>query len=316
MPDESRRLPREVVAVVGPTATGKTALAVALAHSLNTEIISADSQVLYRGLDIGTAKPTQSEQEGIPHHLIDVAEPNKVYSAATYQAEANAQLERLWHQGKTPIVAGGTGFYLKALLQAEFIPDVPPNPDFRQAMHNLADREGLGVLYQRLIDLDPLRAADLHPNDRVRIIRALEIIDATGQPVPRQSHVKSGLRVHWLGLMFEDRDQLRARIDQRITAMMAQGWLEEVEGLVQHFGPDAHALQVAHGYPELVQVVLGQRTLADALSQIQINIHQYARRQMTWFRRNPNIHWLAADQLSPEVLQSTAKTFITSNLKG
>ena len=307
---------REVIALVGPTASGKTALSVALAHIFHTEILSADSQVLYQGLDIGTAKPSEEERKGVPHHLIDVAAPNEVYSAATYQAEASAQLERLWALGKIPIVAGGTGFYLKALLQAEFIPDVPPNPQFRETMHALAERDGLPVLYERLTELDPLRAGDLHPNDRVRIIRALEIIDATGQTVPRRSQAKDGLRVHWIGLLFEDRDRLRARIDQRIEAMMTQGWLAEVEDLVQRFGPEAHALQVAHGYPELVQVVLGQRSLDDALAQIRINIHQYARRQMTWFRRNREIHWLPADQLSPADLQNEAKTSITNKQMG
>jgi tRNA dimethylallyltransferase len=149
----------------------------------------------------------------------------------------------------------------------------------------------------------------LHPHDKVRIIRALEIIEATGKPVPRESKDK-GLAVAWLGLTYEDRDKLRARIDQRIESMMAQGWLAEVEDLVARYGADAHALQVAHGYPELAQVVLGQRSLADALEQVRINIHQYSRRQMTWFRRNPDIHWLLADQLGAGQLADEGKQVI------
>jgi tRNA dimethylallyltransferase len=299
-----------VIAIVGPTATGKTALAVALAQWLGTEVISADSQVIYRELDIGTAKPTAEERQGIPHHMIDVAAPDEVYSAATYQAQAMAYLETLWGAAKIPIVAGGTGFYTRALLQADFIPDVPPNPEFRQAMNALVDKEGSEALYARLQILDPERAEALHPNDRVRVIRALEIIEATGQPVPKRSRNKA-LQVLWFGLMYEDRDLLRARIDRRIEAMMEQGWLAEVEELVKRYGPQAHALGVAHGYPELVQVVLGQRSLEDALAQIRINIHQYARRQMTWFRQNPAIHWLSCDQLDPTELRNSVKNRIT-----
>jgi tRNA dimethylallyltransferase len=308
MPDKPSS--KRVIAVVGSTATGKTALGVVLAQWLDTEVISADSQVIYRELDIGTAKPTEAERQGIPHHMIDVAAPNEAFSAATYKGQANAHLNRLWAEGKTPIVVGGTGFYTRALLQAEFIPDVPPNPAFRQSMQELAEQAGSPALHQLLADRDPLRAGDLHPHDQVRIIRALEIIEATGKPVPRESRSKD-LQVLWVGLTYADRDLLRARIDRRIEAMIAEGWLAEVEALVARYGPEAHALQVAHGYPELVQVVLGQRTLEDALAQVRINIHQYARRQMTWFRRNPEIQWLMADQLTPGELQSHAKKGIT-----
>jgi tRNA dimethylallyltransferase len=308
--DSHRHQQKKVVAVVGPTATGKTALAVEIAHWLNTEIISADSQLLYRELTIGTAKPTPEERRGISHYMIDVAAPDEVYSAATYQTQALAHLEGLWQEGKIPVVAGGTGFYIRALLQADFIPEVPPNPAFRQAMADLAVHEPPGFLHRRLTELDPERAQALHPNDRVRIIRALEIIEATGQPVPNHSRNKT-LDIQWVGLTYEDRDLLRNRIDRRIDAMMAEGWLDEVCDLVKRYGPEAHALGVAHGYPELVSVVLGQRSLADALEQIRINIHQYARRQMTWFRRNPDIAWHLCDQLTPEDLQNSVKSRIT-----
>lgn len=296
--------------MVGSTATGKTALAVDIAQWLNTEVISADSQVLYRELNIGTAKPTIAEMQGIPHHMIDVANPDEPFSAVMYQEQANSHLQTLWQAGKVPVVAGGTGFYLKALLQADFIPDVPPNEAFRASMVELAAQQGPDALYSLLQAKDPRRAEDLHPNDRVRIVRALEIIEATGQPVPRRSEGK-GLDVVWFGLMYEDRDLLRSRIDRRIEDMMAQGWLAEVEALVQGYGPQAHALGVAHGYPELVEVVLGKRSLENALEQIRINIHQYARRQMTWFRRNPKVQWLPCDSLTGEQLRNLVKTRIT-----
>ncbi len=304
-----------VIAVIGPTATGKTDLAVHIAQRLQTEIISADSQIIYRELDIGTAKPTAPERQNIPHYMIDVAAPDEMFSAANFQTQATLHLQGIHQQGKIPVVVGGTGFYLRALLESDFIPAVAPNEAFRAAMHQLADQQGPAALYDRLRTLDPVRAEALHPNDRVRIIRALEIIDATGLPVPNQPTEKA-LDVLWLGLTYADRDLLRSRIDQRIALMMAQGWLAEVETLVRQYGPTAHALGVAHGYPELVAVILGQRKLDEALAQIRINIHQYARRQMTWFKRNPEIQWSIRDEQSPEALRNWADQAVQRWLDG
>lgn len=300
----------KAIAIIGPTATGKTALSVEVAQWLNSEIISADSQIIYRELNIGTAKPSEAEKKGIPHYMIDVAAPKEPFSAAAYQEQASYHLKGIQRQGQIPIVAGGTGFYLRALLQSDFIPSVAPNEVFRATMSQLAAEQGSAALHDLLTEKDPVRAAALHPNDKVRIIRALEIIDATGLPVPN-SPQDIPLDVLWLGLTYEDRDILRARIDLRITEMMTAGWLEEVEALVERYGPDAHALGVAHGYPELVDVVLGKRSLADALEQIRINIHQYSRRQMTWFRRNPAIHWAVLDHQPAEQLSGWAKAVIT-----
>jgi tRNA dimethylallyltransferase len=303
-------LQKPVIAVVGPTATGKTALAVEIAKQLKTEVISADSQLVYRELNIGTAKPTEEEKQGIRHHMIDVVAPDEVFSAANYRDMAGDHLERLWAQARTPVVAGGTGFYIRALLEAEFIPDIPPNEAFRAEMNRLAAAEGSPALHQLLREKDPARAEDLHPNDRVRVIRALEIIEATGQPVPRQAQSKD-LNILWFGLTYQDRDLLRTLIDRRIEEMLAAGWLEEVERLVNQYGPEAQALQVAHGYPELLQVVQGKRSLPDAVAQIQINIHQYARRQMTWFRRNREIRWFERDRTSWQELLNCVGESIT-----
>lgn len=304
----------KAIAVVGPTATGKTALSVELAQWLDTEIISADSQILYRELNIGTAKPAEAEKQGVPHYMIDVAAPDEAFSAAAYQEQAAHHLRDIQKRGKIPVIAGGTGFYLRALLQSDFIPPVPPNEAFRAEMNRLADAQGSPALHALLHEKDPVRAEALHPNDRVRIVRALEIIDATGLPVPNEPRDKA-MNVLWLGLTFEDRDLLRHRIDQRIDDMMAAGWLAEVEDLVARYGPDAHALGVAHGYPELVDVVLGKRSLQEALAQIRINIHQYSRRQMTWFRRNREIHWAVLDERPAEQLPPWAKAVITDWLE-
>lgn len=304
---------RRVVAVVGQTATGKTPMGVACAQWLESEVVSADSQLVYKSLNIGTAKPNQAEMAGVPHWMIDVCPPNEVFSAASYQHQAQAHLERLWNQGRVPVVVGGTGFYLRALLESDLLPDVPPNPVFRAEMQALADQHGSGFLHARLQEQDSARAAALHPNDRVRVIRALEIIEATGQPVPTAAPERP-VDVLWLGLTAMDRDGLRRRIDERIDQMLSAGWLEEVAGLVAAYGPQAHALQVAHGYPELVDVVLGHRALADAVEQIRINIHQYARRQMTWFRRNPRIHWYERDQQPWETLLSIVRNDLHNGL--
>lgn len=296
-----------VAVVVGPTATGKTAVGVALAQALAGEVISADSQLVYQGLDIGTAKPTKAEQQGIPHHMLDRVLPNESYSAGRYQQEANVVLNEILSRGKTPIVVGGTGFYLRGLLEStDLFPNVRPDEMFRSEMHTLADAEGNEALYRRLQAQDPDRADMLHPNDRFRLIRALEIIHQTGRPVPKNPTPRTDLDITWIGLTYEDRDAHRAIIDQRIEAMRAAGWLAEVQTLLQAYGSEAEALQVAHGYPEWVQFLQGSLSEEAALAKIQINIHQYARRQRTWFRRNPKIHWIFRDGMSDAAVCAAA----------
>ncbi len=290
----------KIVAVVGPTATGKTSMGVSLAQYLNSEVISADSQIIYRELDIGTAKPTEEEMNGVPHHMINLVAPNESYSVARYEKEATRVLERLLAEGKVPVVVGGTGFYIRALLESHFVPDVPPDPTFRKEMKTLADDKGLAHLHQLLKEKDPERADMLHPNDEFRVVRALEIIHQTGKPVPKASEAKpKPFDVTWMGLTYSERDAHRAQIDRRINEMVEAGWLEEVEHLLKKYGTGAEALKVSHGYPEWIQHLQGYRTYDDALEQIQINIHQYSRRQMTWFKRNENIIWQYTDKLGP-----------------
>ena len=298
-----------IIAVVGTTATGKTALGVELAQQLNGEVISADSRVVYRKLDIGTAKPTPKERQGIPHHLIDLVNPDETYSVSMYQKTGSPILNSLLAQEKTPIIVGGTGLYVRALLQESFFPDIPPDGHFRNEMAQLAQTHGTGYLHQLLTQKDPRRAAQLHPNDQVRIIRALEIIEKTGNPVP-DATTPLPYNVCWLGLAYDDRDLLRQRIAQRMESMLSGGWIEEVEGLLKQYGPDAQALKVAHGYPELVKMLQGELSLDEARYQIQINTQQYARRQITWFRPNTNIHWFNVDKIPPENLVNTALEYI------
>lgn len=296
----------EIIAIVGPTATGKTALSVSLAQWLGGEVISADSRQIYREMTIGTAKPTVAEQGGVPHWLLDVASPDDIYSAARYRHEAGLALADVMARQRLPIVVGGTGFYLRALLQGGFIPECPPDPAFRASLAAEDD----AALYARLHTLDPRRAADLHPNNRVRVLRALEIIHHSGAPTPDPQAVAraDGLaenpvenpKTLWLGLIWADRDRHRALMDARMEAMIAHGWLDETAQVLARYGPNAHALTATHGYPELVRVIQGHDTLAAALASIRVQTHQYARRQRTWFARNEAIHWIARDGLSAD----------------
>ena len=285
-----------VVAIAGPTATGKTSLGVELAQHLNTEVISADSQLVYQGLTIGTAKPTEAERQGIPHHLIDRVPPTQAYSASDYRRDGLMVLAALIDSRQCAVVVGGTGFYFQHLLQQPQLPDVPPNEAFRSALQ-AQELASPGCLHQRLTGQDSERAKALHPNDTMRLIRALEIIEATGEPVPTKVKAASPWPVLWLGLGVQDRTWLWQRIEQRVDAMLTAGWLEEVEQLMGKYGPDCHALQVAHGYPELVEVLQGKRSLADAREQIVINVRQYSRRQFVWFKRNPEIQWHWVDSV-------------------
>jgi tRNA dimethylallyltransferase len=258
--------------------------------------------VIYQELNIGTAKPTPAERARVKHWMVDVASPQEAYSAARYQSEAEPILHSLM-QGETTLamVVGGTGFYLKSLLQEEFIPPVPPDHGFRESLLRWTSTQPADALHEKLRAQDPERAAALHPNDTFRLVRALEIIHATGQKVPNAPKQKS-LPIQWVGLMYDDRDLLRRRIGQRIQEMMQDGWLEETESLLEKYGEEVEALRVTHGYPELVEVLQGKRSREHALEQIQINIQQYATRQMTWFKRNPAIHWHCVDQQPPDAI--------------
>jgi len=286
-----------VIAVVGATATGKTALTVELAKHLGTEIISADSRCVYRGLDIGTAKPTLAERQGIPHSLIDVAEPTEQFVVAQYQAQASQTVEKLLASGHSPVVVGGTGFYLRALLQApNQVPAVAPQPAIREALSRELETQGLEALYSRLQQLDPLRASQLYPQDAFRILRALEIIEATGKPVPQAVEETPPYPVIWLGVRWQDRERHRSIIAQRIAQQVADGWIDETETLVARYGADAHALQATLGYPEWMAYLSGVNAEKQAvIDEIALKTSQYAGRQRTWFNKNTAIHWLDVD---------------------
>lgn len=298
----------EILAVVGPTATGKTIIGAQLAKWLQSEVISVDSQLVYQELAIGVAKPTPAEMQGVPHHMIGVVPPTTVFSAGDYAQQARPILAGVLAQHKVPVLVGGTGFYFRSLLQPQHLPDVPPNPRIRAELQDRLQQAGPEALHHLLQEKDPVRAQQIHPHDRVRLIRALEIVALTGQPVPKTLW-HSAYPMQAIGLTYRNRDIHLQKIRDRLHQMMAAGFLDEVSGLYQHYG-FCFALQNAHGYPELVDVLEGKRTVEDALAQIEINIRQYSKRQMTWFRKLPDIHWFYVDEQTPaEIVSAVIATW-------
>ncbi|MSQ40301.1 MAG: tRNA (adenosine(37)-N6)-dimethylallyltransferase MiaA [Dehalococcoidia bacterium] len=284
-----------LLAIVGPTAVGKSALAIALARAFEGEIVNADSRQVYRLMDIGTAKPTAEEREQAPHHLLDLVDPDQGFSLALFLEHATQAIEAIHQRGHLPILVGGTGQYVWALLEGWQAPAVPPDPGLRQSLEAQAQLDGAPALYTRLQALDPEAAAIIHPHNLRRIIRALEVYDATGVLFSRQRRRSAPAhRSLILGLSLP-REELYQRIDQRVERAVGQGWVGEVQNLLQMgFSPDLPALS-SLGYRELGSHLRGEASLEEAVDHIKKATHRYARRQGAWFRRSdPRIHWLEA----------------------
>ena len=284
-----------IICVLGPTASGKTALSVALAKALGGEVISADSMQLYRGMDVGTAKVTPEEMDGIPHHMIDVADPWESFSAARYVEMADPILRDILRRGKTAIIAGGTGLYVDALIAGRtFAPY--PETGRRQALEQEAEKLGMEHMLSRLKAVDPDSAARLHPADRKRIIRALEVYEETGKTITRHNLETKALpdsyQPVWIGLTYEPRQQLYNRIDLRVDKMLEQGLLEEIRGLLDRGTPRECTAMQAIGYKEFLPVLDGTMPLETAVEQVKQGSRRYAKRQLTWFRRNSKVHWI------------------------
>ena len=301
-----------IICVVGPTASGKTELAVRLAKKLDGEVISCDSMQLYRRMDIGTAKPTVEEMDGVPHHMIDVVEPDEQFSVGKYVEMADTVLQDILKRGRTAVIAGGTGLYADSLLSGRsFAPF--PSTGKREALEARMEREGAEALLRELAAIDPETAARLHPADHKRIIRALEVYEETGKPISQHDRetrqIPPKYRACRIGLDFADRAELYRRIDLRVDRMLEAGLWDEVERLLA-FGvpPRATAMQ-AIGYKELLEVRSGERTLSDAVALIKQRSRNYAKRQLTWFRRNPEIHWLyrQTGQSADEIFQAACQ---------
>jgi tRNA dimethylallyltransferase len=292
----------KVAVLVGPTAVGKTAVALELAEALQAEIVNADSMQIYRELAIGTAKPTSEERARVRHHLVDVADPHEPYDAARYAREGRAVIGEMHRRGAPPLVAGGTGLYIKALLAGLFHQEVGAKEGRERLARELA-LQGLPALYARLTALDPATACRLAPGDTYRILRALEVVEATGRPLSalHAAHNFQDRPYITLKLGLDlPREELYQRIEARVDLMMSQGWLAEVQRLLKRYPPDIKPLQ-ALGYRHLAAFLENRLTLAAALEQTKKETRRYAKRQLTWFRADPEVRWFHPGQV-PDML--------------
>lgn len=302
----------KIISLVGPTSSGKTDIAIELAKALNGEIISADSRLVYRDFDIGTAKPTIEERCGIEHHLIDVVSPVVTYSVSDYVKEAELAIEKIKSKDKTAILTGGTGFYIKALLEGLNIPKVAPDEDFRLEMRGFAKEFGNDKLYQKLVEIDPIAAEKLHPNDVFRVIRALEIHKATSElPSMLQTVKEPAHHAVYFGLNAQDREFLYEKINLRTQVMLDKGLVKEVEGIIAKYGKTLPLLKTL-GYKEICEYLDNEITLDEAKEKIQKNTRNYAKRQLTWFRANEKIKWYHIDTTEKdEIVQDIKKCLST-----
>lgn len=305
-----------IICIAGPTASGKTALAVELAKYTQGEVVSCDSMQVYRRMTIGTAKPVPAEMDGIPHHMIDVAEPDEDFSVSRYCCMAAPIVDDILARGKTAIIAGGTGLYMDSLIKGnDFAPF--PATGHRQRLEQLLEAEGLEKLLSLLQQIDPESVARCQNNPR-RIIRALEVYYETGETITahnlRTQAVPPRYNPLWLGLDFDPRQALYDRIDLRVGLMLEQGLVEEIRDLLAEGIPEtANALQ-AIGYKEFVAALRGEITIEEAADQVRQSSRRYAKRQLTWFRRNKAMHWLIRREGDgPEEILARARQIVTES---
>ncbi len=295
----------QIICIAGPTASGKTALAVELAKELDGEVISCDSMQIYKAMDIGTAKPTAEEMQGIPHHMLDVAEPWEDFSVSRYCQLADPILQDILARGKTAIIAGGTGLYMDSLMKGnDFAPC--PATGCRERLEAQADEMGMEYMLEKLRSIDPEAAARLHLADRKRIIRALEVFQETGETITahnaRTAAIAPKYEPIYLGITFADRAELYRRIDLRVEVMLQQGLIQEIEALLASGIPEKCTAMQAIGYKEFVAALHRETSIAEAAAQVQQSSRHYAKRQLTWFRRNKKMHWLVRSPENSEIL--------------
>ena len=304
-----------IICVVGPTASGKTALAIELAKELDGEVVSCDSMQIYRGMDIGTAKPTKEEMQGIVHHMIDILEPTESFSVSRYCEMATPIIDDIIARGKTAIIAGGTGLYVDSLIRGNDFAPIPAT-GHRQILEAQLEKEGVDSLLQQLRAVDP-EAADSCLNNPRRIIRALEVYRETGQTITahnlKTQAIPSRYKPLWLGLDFTQRSDLYARVDRRVEIMLEMGLLQEIRQLLASGIPAGCTALQAIGYKEFVDALAGRSTLEQAVALVQQSSRRYAKRQLTWFRRNEAMHWLIRDaHTEAEEILARARQIIRS----
>ena len=306
-------MPPKILVITGPTASGKTWLAVELAKRYNGEVVSADSMQIYRRMDIGTAKPTPEEMQGVPHHMIDVAGPEEDFSVARYVDMAAAAADGILTRGKLPILAGGTGLYIDSLLSGRTFAAFDENSPLRAELEGRYAREGGEVLLRELAQADPEAAARLHPNDGKRIVRALEVFLTTGKTITQHNKDTKAAPPRYsavtLSLDFQRREDMWDRIDRRVDRMMEAGLAEEVRGLLDSGVPQRCTAMQAIGYKEMAAALLGDGDIRAAAEEIKLRSRQYAKRQRTWFRRNreaKTLLWGAEPNFAEVLQRSTA----------
>lgn len=301
-----------VLAVVGPTASGKTWLGVELAKIYGGEVISADSMQIYKGMDIASAKPTEAEKQGIPHHLMGILDRDVSFSAADYVQLANEKIQEILSRGSLPIIVGGTGLYVDSLLENVKFSEGGSDEVYREELYAFAEENGSEALYARLADIDPEAAEGIHPNNLVRVVRALEVCHVTGRrfsDLKRESKmVESPYSSLIIGLNYENRQTLYDRIDRRVDEMVKAGLVEEARQLWQESSMKTAANAI--GYKELIPYFEGNAELSDCIATIKQETRHYAKRQLTWFRKNRRIEWIFLDRFNKnnEILEKCKKT--------
>jgi tRNA dimethylallyltransferase len=304
---------QSVLVIAGPTASGKTAAAIDVARHFDGELVGADSVQVYRGFDIGSAKPTPEELGGLPHHLLDVLDPDEDVDAVAYAGLADAAIRNIGSRGKLPIVVGGTGLWIRALVRG--LVDVPPaDPEIRRRLEQAASIEGGPALHSRLAKIDPISADAVHPNDTLRIVRALEVHEQTGKPlgVLRAEHALGAPRYHAALVVLDmDREQHGTVVEHRAKQMLDAGWIDEVRSLRSRWGDDIRALGSV-GYRDVLAHVRDEVPLDETLRRIRKSTRIYARRQRTWFKSEPDVSWRceSAALREPSGLERVAKELL------
>ena len=289
----------KVIVICGPTASGKTALSIELAKKVNGEIISSDSMQIYKDMDIGTAKPTEKEMQGIKHYLIDFVEPHQRYSVAEFKKDAENAIEEVLEKDKTPIVVGGTGLYVDSLIYGIEYPDIELDEKYREELEKRADKEGLELLYNEAKKIDPQAIEKISKNDKKRILRILEIYKATGKNKTEQEKEsrKNGIKYDYKVFAINmDREILYDRINKRVDIMIENGLIEEVEKLLKKYTEFPTAMQ-GLGYKEVVEYLQGKITKEEMIEKIKRETRRYAKRQITWFKKNKQTIWIGPHDL-------------------
>ncbi|MGD6842117.1 tRNA (adenosine(37)-N6)-dimethylallyltransferase MiaA [Bacillus infantis] len=308
---------QKLIVLIGPTAVGKTRLSIELAKRFDAEIISGDSMQIYKGMDIGTAKITENEMEGIPHHLIDIKAPNEPFSAAEFQELVRKEIESIASRGKMPMIVGGTGLYIQSVIYDYQFSDAPSDDAFREELEQRLESEGAEALYKELLNIDPASAGKMHPNNTRRLIRALEVYHCTGKTMSQyQEHQAAELLYDTsiIGLSM-DREKLYERINSRVDKMMDDGLLEEVEALHRQGLKDCQSIQ-AIGYKEVYEYINGRNSLEGAVENLKQNSRRYAKRQLTWFRNKMNVEWFDMTHVSDTGLLEKKIAEISAYIEG